>query len=284
MNHLISVIIPCYNQAIYLPEALQSIFNQTYTNWECLIIDDGSPDKTERVAKEWVLKNNRFKYFFKTNGGLSSARNFGIAKANGKYILTLDADDKFEKSFLKNAVNIIENDISVGLVSCWLYRFTGNTIEEITKTSGNSVEDFLFLNAANAGSILFRKECWEQVGGYDENMKKGYEDWEFYIRVCQAGWKLKVIEEPLFWYRQHLHSMRRNALLKYDKEIKIYIYKKHENLYKKHYSKMINYFLTELETAKKENIKIQNKIDFQLGAILLFPFRKMKLFLKRLKD
>ena len=284
MNHLISVIIPCYNQAIYLPEALQSILNQTYTNWECIIINDGSPDQTEHVAKEWVLKNSRFKYFFKTNGGLSSARNCGISKAKGKYILTLDADDKFENSFLEKAMNIMDNEFSIGLVTCWLYKFTGNTQGELTRTYGNSIEDFLFWNAANVGSIFFRKESWEQVGGYDENMKKGYEDWEFYIRVCQAGWKLKVIEEPLFWYRQHTNSMRRNALFKYDKEIKIYIYKKHEKLYKKHYSKMINYFLTELETAKKTNIKIQNKIDFQLGSILLFPIRKIKLFVKKVKD
>lgn len=284
MNHLISVIIPCYNQAIYLPEALQSILNQTYTNWECLIINDGSPDQTEAVAKEWTLKDSRFKYFNKSNGGLSSARNFGITKGKGKYILTLDADDKFENSFLKNAVNIIDNDTSLGLVSCWLYKFTGNTTGEITKTFGYSIEDFLFLNAANIGSILFRKECWEQVDGYDEKMKKGYEDWEFYIRVCQAGWKLKVIEEPLFWYRQHPYSMRKKALLKYDKEIKFYIYKKHEKLYKKHYSKMINYFLNEIETTKKENIKIQNKIDFQLGTILLLPLRIIKLFVKKIRD
>ena len=70
-NALVSIIIPCYNQAEYLPDALESVFNQTYQNWECIIVNDGSTDTTELVSKEWCEKNKRFKYFQKQNGGLS---------------------------------------------------------------------------------------------------------------------------------------------------------------------------------------------------------------------
>ena len=101
MTPLVSIIVPCYNLAQYLDEALLSIYNQTYTDWECTIVDDGSQDNTKEVAQNWVAKDSRFVYLYKENGGVSSARNFGIEKANSEYILTLDADDKHEASFLE---------------------------------------------------------------------------------------------------------------------------------------------------------------------------------------
>src|SRR5690606_38985259 len=85
MNSKISVIIPCYNQAHYLEEALQSVLEQTYTDWECIIVNDGSQDNTENLAKKWIEQDSRFNYFFKENGGLCSARNFGIRNSSGVY-------------------------------------------------------------------------------------------------------------------------------------------------------------------------------------------------------
>ena len=86
MSFLVSIIVPCYNQAQYLPETLQSVLDQTYTNWECIIVNDGSPDATEAVAQEWCEKDHRFIYLKKENGGLSSARNAGLKIAKGDYI------------------------------------------------------------------------------------------------------------------------------------------------------------------------------------------------------
>ena len=90
MNPLISVIVPCYNQAQYLDECLQSVLNQTYQNWECIIVNDGSPDNTHEIAESYCRKDARFKYFYKENGGLSSARNAGISISNGEFIQFLD--------------------------------------------------------------------------------------------------------------------------------------------------------------------------------------------------
>lgn len=105
MKEIISVIVPCYNQANYLSSTLKSIFNQTYKNWECIIIDDGSLDNTGEIAKGWCQKDSRFKYYYKENGGLSSARNLGLEKAAGDYFQFLDADDlidinKFQSSIV----------------------------------------------------------------------------------------------------------------------------------------------------------------------------------------
>lgn len=85
-NPLISVIVPCYNQAQYLDECLQSVVEQTYPNWECIIVNDGSPDNTEEIALQWTEKDSRFIYIKKENGGLSSARNAGLEIAKGKWI------------------------------------------------------------------------------------------------------------------------------------------------------------------------------------------------------
>ncbi|MEY3500623.1 MAG: hypothetical protein RL308_2292 [Bacteroidota bacterium] len=283
MNELVSVVIPCYNQAKYLPEALQSIENQTHQSWECIIVNDGSPDETDKVAAEWCAKDSRFNYLYQNNGGLSNARNNGIKQAKGKYILTLDSDDKFEPTFIEKAIKILESNDEIGVVSSWGVRFLENKHFEEFRPRGKSLDDFLFANAA-IGTSLFRKKCWEQVGGYDEKMKSGYEDWEFYIRVCQQGWNVHIIEEILFFYRQHQVSMRTVALKKHDKEIRKYIFIKHAILYKEHYEVLIEYFLNAVELEKKQNIKIQNKIDYKLGRAILRPFRSIKTLVKKIKN
>lgn len=99
---LVSVIIPCYKQAHFLNDALQSVYDQTIQNWECIIVDDGSPDNTKKVAYNWIYKDRRYRYFCQNNRGLSSARNLGLSVAYGEFIQFLDADDfilpeKFEK-------------------------------------------------------------------------------------------------------------------------------------------------------------------------------------------
>nr|WP_314897214.1 glycosyltransferase family A protein [uncultured Flavobacterium sp.] len=271
----VSVIVPCYNHDKYIGEALQSIIDQTYQNWECIIVNDGSPDQTEMVAKEWCDKDSRFRYLFQENGGLSNARNYGIQNANGIYILTLDADDKFEPTFIEKAQKILLNNQDVGIVCSWGYRFMEGRKFGLFQPNGNTIKDFLFYNSGIASS-LFRKECWEKVGGYDEKMKFGYEDWEFYISVCKLGWKVHVIQEPLFFYRQHHISMRTVALNNYDAGIKKYIYQKHEELYKEYYEDLIDYFLGAIALEKKNTIKTQKKIDFRVGAAVLKPLRIIK--------
>lgn len=271
----ISVIVPCFNQAQYLEEALQSVLNQTYTNWECIIVNDGSSDDTEYKTKEWCLKDNRFKYLYKENGGLSSARNFGIQHASGDYILTLDADDKYDATFIEKGSEILNNNQEIGVVSSWISRFKGTKEICVIKPIGKTIEDFLFQNAAN-GTSLFRKKCWEAVGGYDETMKMGYEDWEFYIRVCANGWKVYVIPETLFFYRQHNFSMRLDAYQNHDKNIKKYMYLKHKELYLNNYEDMVSFFLNTIDSEKQNNIKIRNKIDFKIGSVLLKPLRILK--------
>lgn len=275
----VSVIIPCYKQASFLSEALQSVVNQTYGNWECIIVDDGSPDDTKEVAEKWCNKDSRIHYLNQQNGGLSSARNFGIKNAKSDFILTLDADDKYEKTFIEKALKIFNENSTVGVVSCWVVRFIDNKEVAIIKPNGKTIEDFLFQNACN-GTSLFRKKCWLDVGGYDEKMKKGYEDWDFYIRVCSIGWQVNVIPEALFYYRQHTFSMRLDAYANHDVAIKKYLYSKHKELYLNNYDKMIEHFLYTIDLEKRNVLKTKNKIDYKLGSFILKPLRMIKSIIK----
>jgi len=276
----VSIVVPCYNQAQYLDEALQSIFNQTYTDWECIIVNDGSPDNTEEIAQKWAAKDTRFNYLFKENGGVSSARNLGIERAKAEFILTLDADDKYETTFIEKALTILINNNKVGIVSSWGVYFTKDKQLHVYKSTGKSAPDFMFHNAA-IGTSLFRKECWDQVGGYDENPENGYEDWEFYLRVCAIGWSVHIIEEVLFFYRQKIVSRRKQMNLK-ENENKKYIYLKNKEIYFAHYEELIDRFLKSCDLEKKENNKYRNTIDYKIGAAVLKPLRSVKWFVLNL--
>ena len=116
---LVSVVVPCYMQAHFLDETLESVLNQTYSNWECIIVNDGSLDDTKEIAEKWLKTDTRFNYVYKENGGLSSARNLGIKKSNGNYILPLDSDDILHKDYLKTLLPILINNPELGIVSCY---------------------------------------------------------------------------------------------------------------------------------------------------------------------
>ena len=226
MQPLVSVVIPVYNDGVYLAESLNSALSQTYANLEVIIVNDGSTDSFTLS----VLENIKFpnvRVIHKENGHLSSARNAGIANANGEYILTLDADDRFDKRFVQLALPCMKED-NVGVVTCFVKSFGDKSYK--WKPRGGGVNSFILRNEC-CGNSLFRKSIWKQVGGYDENMKLGYEDWEFWIRVTKTGWNVKVIDQYLFNYRISSKTMMLSSSEPNRKEIVKYIAKKHGELY-----------------------------------------------------
>ncbi|MGO4821839.1 MULTISPECIES: glycosyltransferase family 2 protein [unclassified Flavobacterium] len=217
---LISIIVPCYNQAQYLPEALQSVLDQTYSDWECIIVNDGSPDDTDIVAKEWLIKDIRFKYIYKENGGLSSARNAGIEIAIGDFIQFLDADDildfeKLEKSMKK----IIDQD---PLKSNFLIVTTFKTFEtdveqyyeplnyydvsNITFESILNNWDFEFTIPIHCG--LFSKQNFQNFN-FPETLK-AKEDWVMWLSILKCDPQIIFINEALVFYRMNGNGMTRN--------------------------------------------------------------------------
>lgn len=227
----VSIIIPSYNQGEYLDEALQSVFDQNYQYWECIIVNDGSTDDTEDVALDWCSRDSRFKYLKKDNGGLSSARNKGIGIAVGNYILPLDADDYLDSSFLIKVLDEFQKDLAVRAVGTCV-QFVGCQTG-VHKLTGGNLVDVLNQNITVA-STVFRKVDFIEIGGYDETMKLGYEDWEFWIRLLSRGGKIKVIDEPLFFYRKRNDSMITQTILQHSAIYKS-IVTKHNQLFLKYF-------------------------------------------------
>ncbi|MEM0575267.1 glycosyltransferase family 2 protein [Flavobacterium polysaccharolyticum] len=227
-NPKVSIVVPCYNQAEYLAEALQSVLDQTYENWECIIVNDGSPDNTKEVAQKWVKKDSRFIYLYKENGGLSSARNAGIAVAEGEFILPLDADDRIGMEYTFLAIKAFQKETDLELVYCKAEKFG----EELGSWD---LPDFSLFELARQNMIfctaLYRKQEWERVGGYDINMQKGWEDWEFWIAVLKNGGKVKRLDEVCFYYRIKKISMIKMIKESNHQEILEYVGVKHADFF-----------------------------------------------------
>lgn len=225
---LVSIVIPCYNQASWLPEALETVYGQTYQRWECIIVNDGSPDHTEAVAKEWCRKDTRFHYLAKTNGGLSSARNAGIRSAKGKYILPLDADDKISADYLSLGVAALEKDPSVTLLYGNAFYF-GEKNEE-WKLHSYSYKKLLLMNLIYC-SAIYRKEDFDKTGGYCEALLHGLEDWEFWIGLLKQGGNVKKLDEVVFYYRIRQSSMLKSINPQIERAAYDLIFKKHIDTY-----------------------------------------------------
>jgi len=219
MNPQVSIIVPCYNQAQYLKESLQSVLEQSFSNWECIIVNDGSPDNTEEIAKKWVEKDGRFKYIKTKNKGVSNARNVGIGTALGEYILPLDADDRIAKEYISLSISTFMESEELKVVYCKAEKF-GNETEiwnlEPFSLKGLCLRNMIFCSA------LFKKQDWLRVGGYDEEMDIGWEDWDFWISILKDGGKVKQLDYIGFYYRVKIES--RSKSLNKIKEEKIYKY------------------------------------------------------------
>lgn len=231
MEHrpLISVIVPCYNQAIFLPEALESLLKQTFQNWEVIIVDDGSPDNTKEVSCNYLARDCRFRYIYQDNAGLPAARNFGIANARGEYILPLDADDKIADTYIEKALKIFENTPQTTLVYCQVSYFGAQTGK--WELSYGGYRELLMKNSIFC-SAFYRKNDWLRIGGYDEKMLRGFEDWDFNIRLLGVDKIVCQIPEILFFYRIKEISMLTESS-KGDNWLNTftYIYQKSKNRY-----------------------------------------------------
>lgn len=146
MTPTISIIIPCYNQQEFIDRCVASVIEQTFTTWECILINDGSTDRTAEIGQKWTEKDSRVKLFNKTNGGLSSARNSGMEKANGTHILFLDSDDRLaDKNSLFHLAKSIQHETEV---------VAGNIYNEFADGSLKKST----LNKVNPEVTIFKKE------------------------------------------------------------------------------------------------------------------------------
>lgn len=214
---MVTIVIPCYNQAQYLEDAIKSALYQTHLQTEVLVVNDGSTDHTLSVALKYPIT-----VITQPNRGLPGARNSGIRLARGEYIVCLDADDKLDDRYIELCLKEITTN--TGFVRTGLKHF-GEEHSILTPSLDTSKEAFLVNNQAYPPS-MFPRKVWEAIGGYDETMTEGYEDWDFWARIVWAGYEVKTIQEPLFHYRKHGESMITRSREKHD-ELTKYIKQKH---------------------------------------------------------
>jgi len=292
MQSLVSIIIPCYNQSKFLDETLSSVLNQTYTNWECLIINDDSPDNTEEVAQRWVRKDSRFKYFFKENGGVSSARNFGLSKSNGEYIQFLDADDIIRKNKIELSLDIIESDKNenIHIVFTNFRQFINNIDKTLDPYCVLNKTSFTYENllykwnegfSIHVHIALIKKEILNDVF-FPEHMT-AQEDWIFWVNVFKKSPHIFFLDEPLALYRRNSFGRTSKDML--EDNLKAYEYFKNflnEDEFHKmsivlisRYYKKSSFFVTKYNATKESNTyKVGNVIKKSLRKLYLLNFAK----------
>ena len=209
---LISVVIPAYNAELFLDETLESVLSQTYENWECIIVNDGSTDSTESVAKKWCEKDSRFRLTNKENGGLSSARNWGIKESKAEYIAFLDADDILTPDSLEVRINVLIEQ-NVDLVATKLQHFTdklpkvskNNARQDVLYYAKEGLTQLMAFNKVTPSTVLCKQSVMDEVGGFTWHKKA--EDLHCWLKVLFAGYKIYRIDETLLLYRLVENSM-----------------------------------------------------------------------------
>lgn len=229
MKALVSIIIPTYNSAPYIQEAVTSVLQQTYQSIEIIIVDDGSTDGTKQVLADYI-KNGGITYIPKENGGPASARNVGIRSARGEFISFLDADDIWGADKLKRQIPLFQ-DLNVGLVYSDM-TFLGAKTKNATHSEGtkgffrgNVLRQLIMNNFIPTSSVVVRRSVFEKIGLFDEDRRLiAVEDYDLWLKIAHE-FNIDFVDEPLVNYRLHENQISKNANATYRKLF--YLYKKH---------------------------------------------------------
>ena len=277
---MISIIVPCYKQAHYLPETLDSVSEQTYSDWECIIVNDGSPDNTEQIAKIYCQKDPRFKYLYKENGGIADARNYGIKNSHGEYILPLDSDDKISPQYIEKAIFYFEHHPNTKLVYCMADRFGGKN--EPWVIEDYSYQKIIWSNIIFC-SAIYRRTDFDQTTGYNVNMKYGLEDWDFWLSLLDEKSHVYRIPEILFHYRYRENSRNEMVARHRMNETLRQIYRNHKDIYNPYAENLIQLYnnCKSNESFKKDYEMVIHSISYKLVFFLLFPFIYIKRMLRK---
>lgn len=253
----ISIVIPCFNDGAYIQEAISSLEEQTIQDFEIIVVDDASTDDTTPQMLASLSHPRLTTIYLDTNSGPAVARNRGIAQAKGKYILPLDADDKIAPTYLEKAKAVLDANKKIGIVYCEADFFGEKSGK--WELPPYSFPEILVANMVFATG-MYRKEDWETVGGYNENMQQGNEDYDFWLSLLELGREVYQIPEILFHYR--IKGSSRTTQLHSDpqKEINTYeqIFHNHQKLYLDHIHVLFKTLYERQEALHHKNIDIKH--------------------------
>jgi len=247
----ISIITACYNHGALIGEMLESVMNQTFTNFELVIVNDGSTDNTAQILNN--INNKKVKIIHTENHGPASARNTAIKNAVAPLIMNLDADDMIAKDLLEKAYSILTSNPAIGIVYTDVEFFgakSGKFITEEYSTEAMLTDNRIVSNA------FFRKDDWLSTGGFSDELIYGLEDWDFWLQIIELGREVIKIKEPLVFYRTYpdpstYRSGKRKSNRMKQLESLAIIFNRHRQLYSEypevwnHFAKLEKKFRTE---------------------------------------
>lgn len=223
---VVSVIIPAYNLAPYLPETLASLFAQTRRDFEAIVINDGSTDNTDEVLAPLL---DRIIYIKQPNRGVMAARNAGLQRARGRYIALLDGDDLWLPRMLEVLIGMLEADPGLSAVYPNAYffcspQFDGKLYQDIFPVSVPITFDRVLRRECYIfGHVVFRRAVLDEVGGYDESLQgQGAEDLDLWLRMLRHDHRFKFTTEPLVKYRWRQNSLSNTGVLSLTCLISVY--------------------------------------------------------------
>jgi len=260
MIPLVSIIIPTYNRAYLIKETLDSILLQTYTNWECIVVDDGSNDGTDNLLAGYIEKDHRFKYFSRPKNrlkGANSCRNYGFEVSSGDYINWFDSDDIMHPNKLKIQINqLIVSELNYSVCQTLVFK---NTIDNIIGLrseniySDNIFEDYLERKVIwMTPSAIWKKEFLNQFNFLFDEELQAAQEWEFHCRMLYHSDKYELVDDALIYIRNHEQSISYNSSMN---------------------KRMFNYFLARFKIYNNEEIKLNQRSKKHLQLYLISTFK-----------
>lgn len=212
----VGVVVTAFNQGDLVLEAVESVRRQSRGVADLVVVDDGSTDAASLRMLATLEHRELARVVHRRNGGVSAARNTGLGALGTEFAVVLDGDDRLAPTFVEATAAVLENDPDVVAASSWLQMH--GVVRAVARPPGGGAAAFLHRNACPS-AVLLRRARWREAGGYDEQMRSGFEDWDFFLRLLSSGGRIEIVPQLLVEYRTAPDSLNMRSM---DQRLELY--------------------------------------------------------------